>query len=105
MVGRGDCAARALGLADGPVLVERSCAVDRRLVGTDIQVDVVSATIRGDSTLVSSTSGGVVVTERLGNVVLDEWVRGPAVDRQVTVAVGLVVGGVGDGPSEVESVH
>ena len=89
-----DRAARAVRLADGPVLVEGSGALDRRLVDTRRLVDVVGRAGGGDGALEGETRAGVVGTEVLEDVVLDERVRGPAVDGQVGVTCGDVVGGV-----------
>ena len=92
-----DGAARAVRLADGPVLVEGRGALDRRLVDTRRLVDVVGRAVRDDGALERETAARVVCAEVLDDVVLDERARGPAVQGQVRVARGVIVGGVGDG--------
>ena len=67
--------------------------VDARLL-----VDLVRAAVAGDGTLVRATSRRVVRTVRLGDVVLDERVRRPAVDGEVAVSIRPVVGIVVDRP-------
>jgi len=87
-----DCSARALRAADGPVLLEGRGTDDRGLVGACALVDIVGATIRGDGTLVCAAAGGVVRAERFNDVVFDEGILAPAVDGEVAITVGLVVG-------------
>lgn len=59
---------------------------------------MVRAAVAGDGTLVRATSGRVVRTVRLRDVVLDERVRRPAVDGEVAVSIRPVVGIVVDRP-------
>ena len=91
-------------LADGPVLLKGLSAVDRGGVGTGLGEDVVGAAVNLDGALLLSTSGGVVVTELLDDVVLDQRVLGPSVDGEVAVAVGLVLSLVRDGSVNVSIV-
>lgn len=88
-------------LADGPVLLKGLSAVDGGGVGTGLGEDVVGAAINLDGALLLSTGGGVVVTELLDDVVLDQRVLGPSVDGEVAVAVGLVLSLVRDGSVNV----
>ena len=91
-----DGAAGALGLADGPVLIEGGGALDGGLVGAHAQVDVVRAAVAGDGAFVRQPAGGVVCAQVFEDVVLDERAGRPAVHRQVAVPVGFVVGCVAD---------
>lgn len=75
-----DGAARAVRLTHGPVLVERCGALDGRLVHARLLVDVVGGAVGDDGALERAAGRRVVRAERLGDVVLDERVRGPAVD-------------------------
>jgi hypothetical protein len=93
-----DGAARTLGAADTPVLVEGRSALDRGLVDTRTLVDVVRGTIRCDCALVCERAGRVVCAKVLEDIVLDERVGGPTVDGEVGVTRGRVVGGEGDIP-------
>lgn len=80
----------ALGLADGPVLVEGRGTDDGRRVYALGLVDVVCSSVGGDGALPRGTGGRVISAEVFDDVVLDERVGGPAVDGEVTVAVGVV---------------
>lgn len=97
VVGHVDRATGALALADAPVLVKGSSAVDRGLVDTSRLVDAVGSAIAGEGAHLGSTGRGVVGAKVLDDVVLDERAPGPAVDGKVRVAVGLVGTGVVDG--------
>ena len=88
-------------LADGPVLLKGLSAVDGGSVGTGLGEDVVGAAVNLDGALLLSTGGGVVVTELLDDIVLDQRVLGPSVDGEVAVAVGLVLSLVRDGSVNV----
>lgn len=83
-----DTAARALLLADGPVLVKSGGAVDGGLVDALGAVDVVDAAVRGDGPETGGARAGVVSAKVLDDVVLDERVARPAVDGEVRVSVG-----------------
>ncbi len=95
-----DGAGRALVLADRPVLLEGRGTLDRGLVGAGRLVDVVDGAVRGDAAELGGARGGVVGAEVLDDVVLDQGVLGPAVDREVGVAVGAVATRVVDGAKE-----
>lgn len=97
MVRSRNSAANTLALANGPVLVEGSGALDRWGVDTGVLVDLVGAAIGVNGALVGATSRGVVVAEGLNDVVLDEGVGGPTVDGEVAATVGVVAARVGDG--------
>lgn len=90
VVGGGDGAAGALGLADRPVLVEGARALDGGLVDPLGAVDVVGGAVRDHGAEAGGAGGRVVGAEVLDDVVLDQGVGGPAVDREVAVAVGVV---------------
>jgi hypothetical protein len=92
-----DRATNTLLLPDGPELLEGRGAVDRRLVDTGGLEDVVGAAVGGDGSLLLSSRTRVVRAICLDNVVLDQRVAGPAVQRDVRVNVARVPGsGVGD---------
>lgn len=90
VVGRVDRAAGAVVAADRPVLVKGGSSNDGRLVDTLSSVDVVGAAVRCHLTQLGGTSGWVVGSKVLDDVVLDEGVLGPAVDGEVAVSVGVV---------------
>ena len=87
-----DCTTRTVGLTYRPVLLEGRCALDRGRIRTRCFVDVVDTSVGRHCALERKTRRGVVRAEIFGDIVLDEWVRGPSVDGEVAVAVGLVVG-------------
>jgi len=93
VVRSGDCTAGTLILTNGPVLVEGSCSLDRRLVNASAFVDVVCRSVAGDRSLVSETARWVVGTEILEDVVFDERACRPTVDGEVAVTIR----GVGTG--------
>lgn len=104
VVGEGDTTTHAVRRADGPELVERCCPDDRRLIHTNGVVDVVCSTVGTDTTQQSSTTTRVKGTVRFDDVVLDEWVCSPTVDRQVAVC-GTVEGTtVSDYPKFINTV-
>lgn len=96
VVGEGDGSGGTLVAADGPVLLEGGGANDGWLLGTGGDEEIVDGAVGGDGATGGGTGGWVVGTEVLNDVVLDEWVLGPSVDGEVGVAVGVVLGSVGD---------
>lgn len=92
-----DRSAGSLLLANGPELLEGLSTVDGRLVDTGALEDVVVAAVDVDGALAGGAGRGVVGTEVLDDVVFDERVAGPSVDREVRVAVEVVLAGVVDG--------
>jgi hypothetical protein len=88
--------ARPVVLTHSPELLERLRSLDRWLVRPRRLEDVVVAAVRVHRADLLRTRGRVVSPVRLDDVVLDQRVLGPAVDRQVAVAVRLVVGVVVD---------
>jgi hypothetical protein len=92
-----DGAASSLLLTNGPELLEVAGALDGRGVPALADGDVIGAAVGVDGALALGARGRVVGAEVLDNVVLDQWVGGPAVDGEVRVAVGVVLAGVGDG--------
>lgn len=71
-----DGAAGALGLAHRDVLVEGRRALDGRLVGARVLVDVVGGAVAGEAALEGAAAVGRVI---LLDVVLDQRAGGPAV--------------------------
>lgn len=88
MVGDGDGAAGTVGLANRKVLLKGGSALNRGLIDLLMSVDVVGRTVAGDGADLSETAAGVVVAEGFDDVVLDKRVLEPAIDRQVSIAVG-----------------
>jgi hypothetical protein len=78
----GDGAAGSRGAPDGDVLVESRGAHDGRFVNTLILPDSVGRSIARDRPLHLTTGGRVAVV--LHDVILNERVGGPAVDREET---------------------
>src|SRR5690606_14025547 len=96
VVADGDGAAGPLLLAHAPELLERPGALDGGRVVPPGLVDVVRAAVGGDCALVGA--GGPVGAPALDDVVLDQRVPGPAVQREVGVARRVEGGVVGHGP-------
>lgn len=94
----GDAATDTVVLADGPVLVEGRGALNRRRVHTSGLVNLVGAAVALDTANLGGAAGGVVVAVTLDDVVLDEWVLGPAVEGEIAVAARVEIAAVGDGP-------
>jgi hypothetical protein len=94
-----DATSGSVVLANGPVLLKGLSTINGGSVGTGLGEDVVGAAIDLDSSLLLSSGGGIIITELLNDVVLDQRVSGPSVDGEVAVAVGLVLSLVRDGSS------
>lgn len=98
-----DCAADGssgvlLGGADRPELLEGLGAVDGGLVVTGGLEDVVRRAVAIHRSSLLGSRRGVVSAVRLDDVVLDEWVAGPAVYGEVAVAIGVVLAVVVEDP-------
>lgn len=91
-----DRTARALILANRPVLLKGRGAIDGWLVSAGRLSDLVRAAVRGHGAFVGRLGRRIVGAEVLNDVVLDQGVAGPAVDGKVGVAVGVVGTGVSD---------
>ena len=85
-----DAAANALLLPDTPELLEGSCADNARLVGTGSLVNVVGSTIGGDAALLGRSAAGIVRSKVLDDVVFNERVLSPAVEREIRVDGAVV---------------
>ena len=88
VVRRRDRAADALALTDGPELVERLRAGDRRCVRSHGLVDVVCRAVRGDRAHVRQPRAWVVRAEGVADVIFNERARSPSVDGELRVAAG-----------------
>ena len=84
------------GVADRPELFEGGGSVNGGLVNARSLQDIVACAVASDGSLQTSGGRRVVSPVRLNDVVLDERATGPAVDREVAVAVGLVGASVTD---------
>ena len=82
-----DRARGAVVLADRPELVKGAGALDGRLVDAAGLGDGIGAAILGDGAELGGLRRGIVVAERLDDVVLDQRVLGPPVDGQIAVAL------------------
>ena len=94
-----DRPACALRLTNGPVLLERFRALDRRRVRACAFVDLVHRPIGRHSALVREPPAGVVRPKVLRDVVLNQRARRPAVYRQVAVPARVKARGVLDCPT------
>lgn len=94
-----DGATNTAALADRPVLVEGRGALNGGSVFTSSLVDLVGAAIALDGAELGSAGGGIVVAVLVNDVVFDEGVLGPAIERDVAVAVALPLTAVGHSPS------
>lgn len=97
MVAGRDGASDALGSADRPVLLEGRGALDGWRVGTGGLVNVVRAAVAGHLADLGGAGRWVVGSVGLDDVVFDERACGPAVEREVAVAIGAVSTRVLDG--------
>lgn len=97
MVTGGDGSADALLPADGPVLLEGLGTLDGRRIGSGADVDIIGCAVASNFALLLAAAGGVVRAERLNDVVLDQGILGPAVQREVAVTLGAVGSRVLDG--------
>lgn len=97
MVSNIDRAAGAVVAAHRPVLVKGGRSDDGRLVDALRAINVVDAAVRRHLAQLGGARRRVVGAKVLDNVVLDERVLGPAVDGEVTVAVGVVAAREVDG--------
>ena len=93
-----DGATNTAALADGPVLFEGRGALNGRSILTRSLVDLVGGAVALDGAELGSPGGGIVVAVLLNDVVFDEGVLGPAVERDIAVAVALPLTAVGDSP-------
>lgn len=98
-----DRAAHAIALAHRPVLVEGLRSLDRWRVRPDRLVDLVGASIRGHRAQRRETRAGVVIAERIGDIIFYEWACSPPVDGEVGVAAGAEASAVCYGPANIES--
>lgn len=89
---RSDGTTDALLRAHRPVLLESRRAVDGGLVGAGGLVDIVCSAVRLNGALLAGAGAGVVGSVGLDNVVFNERVACPAVQRNVRVDVGGVPG-------------
>jgi hypothetical protein len=90
-------AAHTLLLPNAPELLESRRAINTRLVGARGLKDIVGAAVGGDGALFLSSRSRVVGAVGLDNVVLDQGVARPAVERDVAVdGPGVPSAAVGD---------
>ncbi len=82
-----DRARGAMVLANGPELVKGAGALDGRLVDAAGLSYGIGAAVLCDGAELGGLRRGVVVAERLDDVVLDQRVLGPTVDGQIAVAL------------------
>jgi hypothetical protein len=80
-----------------PVLLKGPGTIDGGLVSTSGGGDVICATVGLEATLALRAAAGVVGAVGFDNVVLYERVASPAVDRKVTVTLGVERTAVVDG--------
>lgn len=83
MVIDGDGAADTLASANAPELLERGSSNNAGLVDARSLIDIIGATVAGDLALLLGGRAGVVRAVRLDNVVFDQWIFSPAVNREV----------------------
>jgi hypothetical protein len=100
VVRSGDCATGAMALADGPVLVEGGGSLDRRRVHALRPVDVVRAAVRRHGANVRQPGGRVVRAIVVRDVVLDERVGCPTVEREVRVSSWVEAAAVRDNAAQ-----
>jgi len=94
-----DRSSSTLALTDRPVLLEGAGSIDRWLVNTGGDVDVVASAISRKATLVLSAAAWVVCSKVLDDIVLDKWVAGPAINGEVAISLWAERTTVVDGPT------
>ena len=72
--------------------------MDGWLVDARTFVNVVCSSIGGDGTKLRQAGAGVVRAVRFDDVVLDERVRGPTVDREIAISVWGEGSAIGNRP-------
>src|SRR5687767_9965443 len=97
VVARGDGSTHALLLPHAPVLVERARAFDRWCVHPLGAVDVVGATIAGDRAHEALPAGRPPGAPTIDDVILDQRILRPTVQRQIRIAVRTERARVGHG--------
>lgn len=100
-----DGSAGTLVASDRPVLLKGLVTVNGGGIDTGADVDIVDRSVNIDLTLLLATGRGVVSTEVLNDVVLNERVAGPTVNGEVAVAVGVVRTRVLDGAAHEVSMR
>src|SRR5689334_5657885 len=94
VIAGGDGTAHALLLTHAPVLVEGAAvARDAWRVHSLRAVHVVGAAVGVHRTHEPLATGWSICAPAVDDVVLDQWIRGPSVQRQVRVAVGIEAAG------------
>lgn len=92
MISRCNRPANPLTLPHAPKLLKRRRPIDTRLVRAGRLIDIVRPAVRRHGALFRGPAAGVVGPVGLDNVVLDQRVARPAVQRDVGVYVGRVPG-------------
>lgn len=100
VVAGGNGSGASVRLANRPVLLECSSALNGRRIGSGSLVDIVCGAVRLNSAFQSSTCRRVICAEALDDVVLDQRIGGPAVDGEVAVPVGTVGAAERDGSAK-----
>lgn len=72
--------------------------MNRRRVRANSLVDVVCSTIGGYGAHMGCSSAGIVGTERIADVVLDEGVGGPSVESKIRISSRVEGTTIGDCP-------
>jgi hypothetical protein len=85
-------ASNTLLLPHTPKLLERTCAVDTRLIRPRRLQNIICGTVGCDRSVLLGCTARVVTAVRLDDVVFDPGVAGPAVEGDVGVYVGRVPG-------------
>jgi hypothetical protein len=97
VVTKGDRSARSLVIPNTPELLKRLCTVNRGLVGAGTHAELVGTAVASSSAVIARARGRIVIDPVFNNVVLDQRASSPAVERQITGAVGAVAAGVAHG--------
>lgn len=98
MVSRSDIAANPLLRAHRPKLIEGRATHNRRLVNPLRLIDIISSAITLDSSALLGPAAGVIRPIALNDIVLDQRILGPPIERQIRVLVDAAPGAVvGDG--------
>jgi hypothetical protein len=101
MVAGGDVAANPLILTDAPVLVESRSSHNRRLVDSSTFIDGVHAAIGSKVALLVPHFVRSKFAIRIDDIILDQWIAGPAVQRQVSRSICVVGSRICDSPLEM----
>jgi hypothetical protein len=98
-------ATNALSSAYRPVLLERPCAINRRLVSAGRNRHIVCAAVSLEAALALRTTAGVVGAVGLDDIVLNKGIASPAVDGKIAITLRVEGTAVIDGANQKSAIE